>query len=154
MTISRICRPLDKTLGLAGIIRKGRSRPKTAQQLRNNAKNSKERRKRCAHHSCSRLEVAVFYARTAATFVLSMLRAPGAMRRLRIVWMPRSAGRRTQKQRKRSGRGAGEDRQRAVERHDCRSIWHCKMMGFSPSSVGVPSCMRMQHAMVMFPPPL
>ena len=61
-TISRICRPLDKTLGLAGL-RKGRSRPKTAQQLVTNKEKQKTRDKRCARRSSSGLEVAVFSMR-------------------------------------------------------------------------------------------
>ena len=63
MTISRICRPLDKTLGLAGLRKWGR--PKTAKQRTQAVKKALERRKRCAHRSSSRLEVAVFSMRCA-----------------------------------------------------------------------------------------
>ena len=63
MTIWRIGRPLDKTLGLAGL--RKQSRPRTAQQLIKYAVKEKERRKRCARRSSSGLEVAVFWMRCA-----------------------------------------------------------------------------------------
>ena len=59
--ISRICRPLDKTLGLARLRKWGR--PKTAQQLVTNKEKQKTRDKRCARRSSSGLEVAVFSMR-------------------------------------------------------------------------------------------
>ena len=59
-TISRIHRPLDKTLGLGGL--RKRTRPKTAKQRQSEVKKQFERRKkRFARRSSSRLEVAVFY---------------------------------------------------------------------------------------------
>ena len=58
LTIWCIGRPLDKKLGLDGIRKK--SRPKTAKQRQSEVKKQFERRKkRCAHRSSSRLEVAV-----------------------------------------------------------------------------------------------
>ena len=63
LTISRIYRPLDKTLGLAGL--RNKSRPRTAKQRLAHANIEKERRKRCAHCSSSDLEVAVFSMRCA-----------------------------------------------------------------------------------------
>ena len=68
LTISRKYRPLDKTLGLAGL--RKQTRRQTAQQRVNDAAKRKERHKRCAHRSSSSLEVAVFSARTAATSFL------------------------------------------------------------------------------------
>jgi hypothetical protein len=57
LTISRICRPLDKTLGLARL--RNKSRPKTTPQRKQAVKSELQRRKRCAHRSSSGLEVAV-----------------------------------------------------------------------------------------------
>ena len=78
LTILRTGRPLDKTLGLAGLRKWGRRN--TAQQrldiaakAKERRKRAKERHKRCARRSSSDLEVAGILCALQSRIFLSML---------------------------------------------------------------------------------